>query len=217
MDKILPVFKPTGFSTYDMIRIFKRETGFTSKLGHGGTLDPFACGMVLLLLGSATKRFEEIRNWEKVYLAGIRLGVTTTTGDPEGEMKKISDIKPSKKEIEEVLQSFIGETEQKVPLFSAAKFKGVPLYKLAKKGKTAQKSKKIKIRHVEILKYQYPLLSIRVFCLGGTYVRQLAQDIGEKLKSGAFLYYLEREAVGKFHKRQCFFIEDFKKAKAKGV
>lgn len=98
---------------------------------------------------------------------------------------------------------FIGETEQKVPAYSAAKYKGVPLYKLARQGKiTPEKSKKVNIKKIEFVKYRYPELTIRVTCSGGTYIRQLAQDIGTQLKTGAFLYYLKRESVGSFDKGQ---------------
>jgi len=201
MDKILPVIKPVGISTYDLIRRYKRKTGFTGKIGHAGTLDPFAEGVVLLLLGKETKRFDEIRAWDKVYLAGIKLGFVSTTGDTEGEITPVSSKKPTKAEIEKVIKKFIGLTEQRVPAFSAAKHKGVPLYKLARQGKTIpEKSKKVNIKKIEFIKYKYPELTIRVTCSGGTYIRQLAQDIGEQLKTGAFLYYLLREAVGKFDK-----------------
>jgi len=200
IDKILPVIKSAGMSTYDVIREYKRKTGFTGKIGHGGTLDPFAEGVVLLLLGKATKQFEEIRKWEKVYLAGIQLGSVSTTGDPEGEISPVFSKKPTKKEIKQVIKKFIGETEQRVPAFSAAKHKGVPLYKLARQGKIVEKSKKVNIRKIEFVKYEYPQLVIRVSCAGGTYIRQLAQDIGEQLKTGAFLKTLKREAVGKFDK-----------------
>lgn len=209
MDKILPVIKPEGISTYDVIREYKRKTGFKGKIGHAGTLDPFATGVVLLLLGKETKRFNEIKAWEKLYLAGVRLGATSTTGDPEGEIKTISPKKPTKKEIKKAIKMFVGETEQKVPAFSAAKHKGVPLYKLARQGKTVEKSKKVKIRKIKFVDYNYPVLTIRVACSGGTYIRQLAQDIGEQLKTGAFLQSLEREKVGKFSKKDSCSMDDF--------
>jgi len=209
MDKILPVIKPVGFSTYDVIREYKRKTGFKGKLGHGGTLDPFATGVVLLLLGKSTKRFDEIRGWEKVYLAGVKLGAVSTTGDPEGEIIPVSPKQPTKREIKKVIKMFIGETEQKVPAFSAAKHKGVPLYKLARNGRTVEKSKKVSISKIKLVDYSYPKLTIRVACAGGTYIRQLAQDIGEQLETGAFLYSLEREKVGKFSKKDSGSIRDF--------
>ena len=197
MDKILPVYKPCGFSTYDLIRIYKRN--YKGKIGHAGTLDPFAHGVVLILLGEATKRFDEIKKWEKTYVAGIKLGSTSTTLDPEGTIKNISSKEASKAEIQNVLNSFIGRTKQKIPMFSAAKHKGLPLYKRALKGEKIEKSKNIEIRDINLLSYRYPFLTIRVFCSGGTYVRQLAQDIGNDLKTGAYLYSLERESVGKFN------------------
>ena len=213
MDRIIAVIKPAGISTYDVIRAFKRKTGFKGKIGHAGTLDPFATGVVLLLLGKETKRFDEIRTWEKVYLAGVRLGEVSTTGDPEGEITPVFSKKPLKKEIKKVLKNFIGETEQKIPAFSAAKHKGVPLYKLARKGIKIEKSKKVNISKIEFVNYKYPTLTIRVACSGGTYIRQLAQDIGEQLKTGAFLHSLEREKVGKFSKKNCCLIDDFSAGK----
>jgi len=201
MDKILPVIKEVGISTYDLIRRYKRKNNFKGKIGHAGTLDPFASGIVLLLLGKETKRFDEIRVWDKVYLAGVQLGETSTTGDPEGEITPVSSKKPTNKEIQEVIKKFVGETEQRVPAYSAAKHKGVPLYKLARQGKTIpEKSKKVNIKKIEFVDYKYPKVTIRVTCAGGTYIRQLAQDIGEQLKTGAFLYSLKRESVGKFDK-----------------
>lgn len=209
MDKILACIKPVGISTYDVIREYKRKTGFKGKIGHAGTLDPFATGVVLLLLGKETKRFDEIRAWEKLYLAGVRLGATSTTGDPEGEIKTISPKNPTKREIKKSIKMFVGETEQKVPAFSAAKHKGVPLYKLARKGKTVEKSKKVRISKIKLVDYKYPVLTIRVTCFGGTYIRQLAQDIGEQLETGAFLQSLEREKVGKFSKKDSCPVDDF--------
>lgn len=214
MDKILPVYKLVGYSSYDLIRDFKRQNNFKGKIGHAGTLDPFACGLVLLLLGDATKKFDEIKKWDKTYLAGLRLGATSTTGDPAGEITPFMEgakllprisgrsSTPSITQIKDILKSFIGEIEQEVPAYSAAKHKGQPLYKLARKGiKVAPKTKQIEIKNIELVIYKYPLLTIRVNSSGGTYIRQLAMDIGKKLGIGAYLYYLEREAVGKFTKK----------------
>jgi tRNA pseudouridine55 synthase len=201
-----------GCSTYDLIRIFKRETEFKGKIGHGGTLDPFACGVVLLLLGQATKKFEEIKSWEKVYVAGVKLGAKSSTGDIEGEIKSKIDAKePTKKEIGEILKSFLGEQEQKIPAFSAAKFKGKKFYEIAReKGIVPPRFKIIKIKKIELLNFNYPFLIIRVSSSGGTYIRQLAEDIGEKLKCGGFLYFLEREKVGEYEIKDCVSTEEFK-------
>ncbi len=204
MQKILPINKPVGFSTYDLIRLYKRKNEYTGKIGHGGTLDPFACGVVLLLLGEATKKFEEIRGWEKVYLAGLRLGATSTTQDIEGEIShSLKPVKPKREEIIQVLKDFEGEIEQKVPAYSAAKHKGTPLYKLAQQGKQIAKSKKVTIKKLGFVAYKWPLLTIRATTLGGTYIRQLAEDLGEKLGTGAFLYFLQREKVGEYALKSC--------------
>ncbi len=212
MDKILPAYKFPGSSTYDLIRAFKRETRFKGKIGHGGTLDPFACGVVLLLLGQATKKFEEIKSWEKVYVAGIRLGAKSSTGDIEGEIKiKEGGKKPDKKEIEEILKGFLGEQDQKIPAFSAAKFEGKKFYEIAReKGVVPERFKKIKVGKIELLNFDYPLLTVRVSSSGGTYIRQLAEDIGDKLNCGGFLYFLEREKVGGYGIKDCVSTEDFK-------
>lgn len=201
----------SGYSTYDLIRTFKRETGFKGKIGHGGTLDPFACGVVLLLLGEATKKFEEIKSWEKVYVAGIRLGAKSSTGDIEGEIKSEAGAKePTRKEAEEILEGFLGEQEQRIPVFSAAKFEGKKFYELAREGKNVpERSKKVEIKKIELLNFKYPLLTIRVSSSGGTYIRQLAEDIGEKLKCGGFLYFLEREKVGDYGIKDCISAEKF--------
>ncbi len=199
--KIIAAYKPVGLSSYDLIRQFKKDNNFSGKIGHAGTLDPFACGLVLFLFGAATKKFAEINTWDKTYLAGLRLGAVSTTGDPEGNIKDLSSQKPLKKQIEQILASFIGATEQKVPAYSAAKHQGTPLYKLARQGKIIEKSKTIEIKKIDFLAYRYPFLTIKVVCSSGTYIRQLAQDIGDKLKIGAYLYYLERQAIGKFTKK----------------
>lgn len=210
MKKILPVLKPVGFSTYDIIRAFRKATGFQGKVGHGGTLDPFASGVVLLLLGEATKQFEEIKKWQKVYLAGIRLGAVSSTQDVEGEIKARQGAKKQTQQaIREVLRGFEGEIEQRVPMFSAAKHKGQPFYKLAQKGKTVSRSKKVKIEQLDFIFYKWPLLTLRATVSGGTYIRQIASDIGEKLGCGGFLYFLQREKVGKFNLKSCCLVEDF--------
>ncbi len=213
LNKIIPVYKPVGPSTFDLIRIFRKANGFKGKIGHSGTLDPFACGVVLLLAGKATERFEEIKKWEREYTAGIRLGVESNTGDIAGEMKILGEDAiphPALCAIEDTLKSFTGEIEQKVPYYSAAKFQGTPLYKLAKKGIEVDKTKKVKIFKIDTIYYKYPILTIRVTCSGGVYIRQLAIDISKNLKTSGFLYYLQRERIGKFTIKDCIGIDDFR-------
>jgi len=213
-DQIVPVIKPIGFSTYDLVRVFKRETKFKGKIGHGGTLDPFATGVALLLLGKSTARFEEIRSWDKTYLAGIRLGATSSTQDITGSIKQVPDIgfsKMEKKDAEQALAGFIGKFEQKVPAYSAAKHEGVPMYKLARQGiEITTKAKTVEIFSIELVYFRPPILTCRVTCAGGVYIRQLAQDLGEKLAVGGFLYHLEREKVGDYGLKDCLAVGDFK-------
>ncbi|MEO0124390.1 MAG: tRNA pseudouridine(55) synthase TruB [candidate division WOR-3 bacterium] len=212
LNRIIPVYKPPGPSTYDLIRIFRKTTGFKGKIGHGGTLDPFACGVVLLLIDKATERFEEIKNWQKEYTAGIRLDAESNTGDITGEIKILSNNKSTRltmKPVEETLKLFVGEIEQKVPPYSAAKFQGKPLYKLARKGIEIEKIKKVKIFNIELIYFRYPILTIRICCSGGVYIRQLAQDIAQNLETNGFLYFLQRERVGEFTIKDCYNIQDF--------
>ncbi|MGB9719988.1 MAG: tRNA pseudouridine(55) synthase TruB [bacterium] len=213
-DKIIPVYKPVGPATFDLIRIFKKKTNFKGKIGHGGSLDPFACGLVLLLLGKTTERFEEIRTWEKVYTAGIRLGAKSTTGDVTGEISidRSQDLtKIRRRLIENILGMFIGETEQKVPAYSAAKFQGIPLYKLALQGVKVEKTKKVRIFNIELIDLKIPIMTIKITCAGGVYIRQLAQDIAQQMGTNGFLCFLEREKIGNFTINNCIEIEEFEK------
>ncbi len=214
INHIIPVYKPVGPATFDIIRIFKKKTNYQGKIGHGGSLDPFACGVVLLLLGKATQRFEEISSWQKVYIAGARLGATSTTGDVVGEIK----TDPSKNHsqigrhlLENTIKNFIGEIEQKVPIYSAAKFQGTPMYKLARNGIEIEKTKKVKVYNIEFIYLKYPLLTLKITCAGGVYIRQLIQDIADKIGEKAFLYFLERCQVGEFTKENCISIDNFDK------
>ncbi|MEO0184217.1 MAG: tRNA pseudouridine(55) synthase TruB [candidate division WOR-3 bacterium] len=211
---IIPVYKPVGPATFDIIRIFRKKTNFKGKIGHGGSLDPFACGVVLLLLGKTTEKFEEIRTWAKVYTAGIRLGAKSTTGDVTGEIsidKSQELVKIRRPLVEDILKIFIGETEQKVPSYSAAKYQGTPLYKLARQGVKVEKTKKVKIFNIELIDLKIPIIAIKITCAGGVYIRQLAEDIAQKIGTDGFLFFLEREKVGNFSIKDCIKIEDFGK------
>ncbi|HNQ35427.1 MAG TPA: tRNA pseudouridine(55) synthase TruB [bacterium] len=212
LDLILPVRKPAGSSTYDLIRAFKRAAGFQGKIGHGGTLDPFASGVVLLLLERATGRFEEIRTWEKVYQAGLRLGAVSSTGDPQGTISAVEtagSFRGGRKKILPILEKFTGRFEQKIPAYSAAQSGGERLYRLARAGQPVEKSKPVEIRRLEMVAWRWPLLTLRVTCLGGVYIRQLAEDIGNEMGCGAYLYFLERERVGQYTLKECLEPEEF--------
>ena len=200
MDGILPVYKPAGITSYDVIRVVKRLLPKGHKIGHAGTLDPFAQGILILLLGKATKKFDEIRGWQKTYLAVARLGCKSDTLDIEGsieqEIPKI-EKKLTREEVQREANKFVGETLQAVPLFSAAKYKGQPLYKYARRGeKTPSKSKMVRIYSIEILEAVSKRIEMRVVCASGTYIRQLSYDILKGLELESCLEKLVRTAVG---------------------
>ncbi|MFA6252016.1 MAG: hypothetical protein WCX74_01295 [Candidatus Paceibacterota bacterium] len=207
-EDIIPIYKPPGFSSFDIVRKFKKDSGFLGKVGHGGTLDPFACGVMLLLLEGGTKRFEEVTGWKKTYLSGIRFGAASSTQDVAGSIEMVDCKKFSLSELKEVIDKISNKSIiQKVSPFSAAKYKGKPLYKLAKKGVIIEKEKEISLGNIEIVSYKWPLLTIRVECSRGAYMRQLAEDIGEKLGCRCFVYFLERERIGKYGTKNCYRID----------
>lgn len=207
MHQILPVYKPIGLSTFDLIRRYKRENnlparsrGSASKIGHAGTLDVFADGLVLLLLGTATKDFDQFQTYPKTYRAAIRLGASSTTLDIEGNLtNQKNPPRPDREIIEAVLKEFIGTINQSVPAFSAAKHQGQPLYKLARQGRAAPaKSKPVTIHALQLLAYKYPLVTLEATVSSGTYIRQLTYDIFKKLDLDSFLFALTRTAIGPF-------------------
>ncbi len=212
MNGILPVYKPQGISSYDVIRKFKRESGFKGKVGHGGSLDPFAEGVLLLLLNKATKKFDEIQLWQKSYRATAILGAKSETLDSEGAIKKQIDCPvPKLEEIEFEARSMVGELEQLVPLYSAAKYKGTPLYKLARQGKKVPlKTKWIHIYHISIKKYEFPELEFEADVSSGTYIRQLSYDLLKKLGVESYLKKLIRLSIGKISLEATCQLDDFK-------
>lgn len=195
--------KPAGISSFGVVAKvrgkLKQEFGHKVKVGHTGTLDPFATGLLILLSGKNTKKSNDFLKLDKVYEAVIRLGYVSSTGDPEGEIVKKNDRKIDIDEISEILRKFTGEIEQTPPKFSAIKINGQRAYKLARKGANFEMpSRKVKIYKIEILDYQYPMLKIRVHCSSGTYIRTLAEDIGEALNTGAYCLELRRLKIGEF-------------------
>ena len=201
--KIILVDKPAGMSSFGVVARVRRrlsvEAGHKVKVGHTGTLDPFATGLLILLAGKATKMSNDFLKKDKTYEATICLGKTSSTGDPEGEITERSTAQPTREEVENVVKSFIGEIEQKVPQFSAVKINGERAYKLARAGKDFETpTRKIKIYNIEILSYNYPELSIRCEVSSGTYIRTLGEDIGEKLGVGGYLTALRRTKIDKY-------------------
>ena len=213
MDGILLVDKPEGWTSHDVVAkfrgIIKAETGQKIKVGHTGTLDPAATGLLILVLGSYTKRAEEFSKLDKVYQAEITLGYNSSTGDKEGELMKVSDEQPAKQAVEAVLRQFEGEILQKPHKYSAVKIDGQRAYKAARAGKTVGiEFRKVTIYEITDVEYEYPNLSFTCKVSSGTYIRSLAEDIGAALVTGAYLSALRRTQVGNFKVEKCLKIND---------
>ncbi|MBQ9485056.1 tRNA pseudouridine(55) synthase TruB [Candidatus Saccharibacteria bacterium] len=202
-DRIILIDKPAGISSFGMVAKvrgkLKAEFGHKVKVGHTGTLDPFATGLLILLSGKMTKKSNEFLKQDKEYEAELKLGFKSSTGDPEGELFLVSDRVPELAEITEVVKSFEGEISQTVPRFSAVKINGERAYRLARAGKDFETpTRKVTIYEIEILEYKYPALKIRAKVSSGTYIRTLAEDIGAKLGTGAYLTTLRRTKIADY-------------------
>jgi len=205
--------KPAGMTSHDVVDKLREISGI-KKIGHSGTLDPFAEGLLILGIGKQfTKKLSLFQKEDKEYLAKIKLGFVSNTFDKTGQIKEVTiKKKPTLKEVLEILKSFETEFEQVPPLFSAKKIKGKKLYEMARKGFNIKpKPQKVKIYQVKLLNYQFPYLTIRVRCSFGTYIRSLANDIGEKLKCGAYLEELLREKIGEFSLKDAVSLSELNK------
>lgn len=206
-NEIILVDKPAGISSFGVVAkvrgTLKAQFGHKVKVGHTGTLDPFATGLLILLTGKMTKKSSEFLKLDKAYEATLKLGYVSSTGDPEGEIKPYSTHLPLEHlkldKIESVVQSFVGKIKQTPPRYSAIKINGERAYKLARKGKDFEMpSREVEICKIEILHYEWPEVKMRCFVSSGTYIRTLAEDIGAKLETGAYLTTLRRIQVGKY-------------------
>ena len=205
---MLLIDKPAGWTSFDVvakirgkIRAEYKERGEKPtkrqlKVGHAGTLDPFATGLLVILLGDGTKKATEFLKLDKVYEATVHLGAVSTTGDPEGDMTPLSNIVPSQERVAEVLATFVGTITQVPPAFSAIKIDGQRAYKLAHAGKEVDiPARQVTIYSLECLDYTYPEIKIRVHVSSGTYIRTLAEDIGKALGTGAYCSQLRRTRI----------------------
>ena len=203
----------TSFAVVDKIRYhISRKLGVKKiKVGHAGTLDPLATGVMIICTGKATKRIEEFQYHTKEYIATLQLGATTPSYDLEKEIDATYPTEHITREmVEEVLQQFKGTIEQIPPAFSACKVDGKRAYDLARKGDEVElKPKTLVIDEIELLECNLPEIKIRVVCSKGTYIRALARDIGEALQSGAHLTGLIRTRVGEVRLEDCMQVEDF--------
>ena len=221
---IFAVFKPKGPTSHDIINEIRKITG-ARKVGHAGTLDPLASGILVVGVGrEATRKLNEIVAKEKEYIADIKLGEESSTDDEEGEKISLKVNKfPSLEEIEAVVKSFIGKIMQTPPIYSAIKISGQPAYRLVREGKVVVlEPREVEIKDIKILKYETflkkflgdakkgPFLKLKVTTGPGVYIRALARDIGRKLGIGGYLANLERIRVGEFTRENAVKISDIK-------
>lgn len=204
MNGILLIDKPSGWSSFDVVAkvrgILKHETGLKKpKVGHTGTLDPLATGLMIIVVGDYCKRAEEFSKLDKTYEVTLKLGQTSTTGDGEGEKTQISTQIPETAEVVHVIEQFLGEISQVPPAHSAIKVNGQRAYKLARAGnEVVLEPRQVKIYEISDITYKYPTVTFTAQVSSGTYIRSLVADIGEALKTGAYMTGLRRTTVGSF-------------------
>lgn len=204
MNGILNIYKPEGITSFSAVARIKKFTGET-RIGHAGTLDPLATGVLPLLVGKAACIQDLLSNHDKTYVAGVRLGTTTDTGDVTGNVISQTGKSVSEEEFVKVLSEFVGKQKQVPPMYSAIQVDGKRLYDLARRGIEVERP----ARDIEI--YSAALVArenetdfkIEVSCSKGTYIRTLCEDIGERLGTGACMYSLERTVCGRFKKEEC--------------
>ena len=211
-NQILLIDKPAGWTSFDVCAKLRgqlkadyrargeKPTKRQLRVGHAGTLDPFATGLLIVLLGDATKRADKFLKLDKVYEATVTLGASSTTGDPEGEITHHPDAQaPARSDVEMALRQFEGEITQVPPAYSAIKVGGQRAYKLARAGKDVKvPSRQVTIHSIELIDYSYPQLRIRTHVSSGTYIRTLAEDIGRALGGAAYCTQLRRVSIGDY-------------------
>jgi tRNA pseudouridine55 synthase len=200
---IFPVNKPKDCTSFSLVAALRRLTGI-QKIGHAGTLDPFATGVMVMLIGKEyTQQSDALINHDKEYLATLHLGIATDSFDCDGKITAENSRIPSLAEIEEALLLFQGTTLQIPPMFSAKKVSGKKLYTLARKGKEIERAPvQIQLK-TELISYSYPHLTLNICCSKGTYIRAVAHDLGMRLGCGAHLSALVRTRSGPFHLKDC--------------
>lgn len=214
--EVLLFDKDLEWTSFDLVNRVRntlcRKMGIKKmKVGHAGTLDPLATGLLILCTGKSTKKIESFQEKEKEYVATLKLGATTPSFDMETEEDTKRDTSHiTLEKIEEAIELFRGETEQIPPVFSAVKVKGKRAFDYARSGEEVKlRARKIVISNIEIESFELPYLKIKVACSKGTYIRALARDIGEQLKCGAYLTELRRTRIGEYKVEDAFKVEYF--------
>ncbi len=211
-NSVLLIDKPAGMTSFGVVARIRRrlsqQLGRKAKVGHTGTLDPFATGLMIIVTGKECRNAQQYSKLDKVYEATVRLGQTSTTGDPEGELSDVSAREPSVEEVQRALKGFVGEITQRPPQFSAIKIGGRRAYDLARKGEVVEMpERQVTVFSLELLEYAYPDVHIRVHVSSGTYIRTLAEDIGKVLETGAYCSALRRTKVAEYSIEDAWAIE----------
>jgi tRNA pseudouridine55 synthase len=195
---LLLVDKPGGVTSHDVVDLVRRRLG-TRKVGHAGTLDPMATGLLLIGVGRATRLLRFLGELPKIYEGTLRLGVETTTLDADGDVVRETPVDVEEPELREAMRTLVGESFQRPPAYSAVKVGGRKLYEAAREGERLEaESRPIRVDAFELLSFKIPDATFRVTCSGGTYVRVLAADVGAALSCGAHLVALRRTAIGPY-------------------
>lgn len=205
-DSVLLIDKPSGMTSFGVVarvrRKLSQQLGKKAKVGHTGTLDPFATGLMIIVTGKECRNAGTYSKLDKVYEATIHLGQNSSTGDPEGELTTISGNQPTLTEVQAALVQFVGEIQQTPPIYSAIKINGKRAYKLAREGGTVETIempvRTVTIFSLDLIDYTYPDMKIRVHVSSGTYIRTLAEDIGKALMTGAYCTQLRRTKIADF-------------------
>ncbi len=210
LEGVLLIDKPEGITSHDVVDRVRHKLKM-KRVGHAGTLDPNATGLLIILVGKATKLSQYLMGLDKTYEGLISFGIETTTQDAEGEVveeKPVPEL--SEEQVREYMQEFVGDQYQTPPMFSAKKIEGVPLYKLARKGKTVEREPRfIHIASFNLDKWESPNLEFTLSCSKGTYVRTVANDLGHKVGCGAYLKELRRTDIERFRIEDSIELESF--------
>lgn len=213
-DGILLIDKPADMSSFGVVarvrRVLTQAAGKKVKVGHTGTLDPFATGLMILVIGKECKNAGMYSKLDKVYEATFHLGENSTTGDPEGEVTAVADTVPSEAALSDALKALTGEISQRPPIFSAIKINGQRAYKLARDGQEVEiPLRTVTVYSLELIEYAYPEVKIRTHVSSGTYIRSLAFDLGVALETGAYCTQLRRTKIADWGLEDAKLLSDF--------
>lgn len=208
MNGIINILKPPGMTSHDIINVLRKMLGI-KKIGHGGTLDPMAAGVLPIFIAKGTKVAEYYQSDDKEYIAEMTLGIVTDTGDITGNIIENNSVNVKISQLQDVLEEFKGKIQQIPPMYSAIHYKGKKLYELARKGiSVTREPRTVEIKSLKMLYFQENKVFLRVTCSKGTYIRTLCEDIGKKLKCGACLSCLVRTRSGMFYINNSYTLEE---------